>query len=210
MIDVVSLIKKDHRELEELFARLTAGDGDRQRLLDEITVRLEAHSRAEELEVYPVLSLADPGEEDEVEHAHHEHHEAEHRLRMARNLVVSPHFGAAFTEFVQAVKHHVEEEENEVLPALQKAVDAGRLAELGAAFEKVRGELLASPAAFPDAVTEPVASLGGKLGTVPAAAAGDLADATRDELYERAKEADIPGRSAMTKEELADALREQG
>jgi hemerythrin superfamily protein len=200
MIDVVSLIKKDHRELEELFAKVTAGDGDRQRLLDEITVRLEAHSRAEELEVYPVLSLADPGEEDEVEHAHHEHHEAEHRLRMARNLVVSPHFGAAFTAFVKAVKHHVEEEENEMLPALQKAVDAGRLAELGAAFEEVRGELLASPAAFPDAVTA----------TVPATATGDPADATRDELYERAKEADIPGRSAMTKQELADALREQG
>jgi hypothetical protein len=30
---------------------------------------------------------------------------------------------------------------------------------------------------------------------------------TRDELYERAKEADVPGRSSMTKEQLADALR---
>src|SRR5687768_14926742 len=95
--DVVSLIKKDHRELEELFARVVAGDGDRQRMLDEITARLEAHSRAEELEVYPVLALADPDEEEDVEHAHHEHHEAEYRLRMARNLVVSPHFGEAFS-----------------------------------------------------------------------------------------------------------------
>jgi hypothetical protein len=198
--DVVSLIKKDHRELEELFASLVAGDGDRQRMLDEITARLEAHSRAEELEVYPVLALADPGEEGEVEHAHHEHHEAEHRLRMARNLVVSPHFGEAFTAFVAAVKHHVEEEENEVLPALQKAVDAGRLVELGAAFEKVRGELLAQPAS---AINLEVAA-GAR------AAIGDLADATREELYERAKEADIPGRSAMTKRELADALRERG
>lgn len=203
MTDVVALIKKDHRELEELFAKVTAGDGDRQRTLDEITARLEAHSRAEELEVYPVLSLADPGEEEEVEHAHHEHHEAEHRLRMARNLVVSPHFGEAFTAFVKAVKHHVEEEENEVLPALQKAVDAGRLVELGAAFEKVRGELLAQPASTINLEAEAAT------GTAPAAATGDPADATRNELYERAKEADIPGRSAMTKQELADALRER-
>lgn len=205
MTDVVALIKKDHRELEELFAKVTAGDGDRQRTLDEITARLEAHSRAEELEVYPVLSLADPGEEEEVEHAHHEHHEAEHRLRMARNLVVSPHFGEAFTAFVKAVKHHVEEEENEVLPALQKAVDADRLVELGAAFEKVRGELLAQPASTINLEAEAEAATG----TAPAAATGDPADATRNELYERAKEADIPGRSAMTKQELADALRER-
>ena len=203
MTDVVGLNKKDHRELEELFAKVIAGDGDRQLMLDEITARLEAHSRAEELEVYPVLSLADPGEEEEVEHAHREHHEAEHRLRAARNLVVSPHFGEAFTAFVKAVKHHVEEEENEVLPALQKAVDAGRLVELGAAFEKVRGELLTQPAST--IALEVVA----ETGTAPAAATSDPADATRDELYERAKEADIPGRSAMTKQELADALREQ-
>jgi Rho termination factor-like protein len=34
-----------------------------------------------------------------------------------------------------------------------------------------------------------------------------LEDLTKDELYERAREADIEGRSEMTKEELIDALR---
>ena len=34
-----------------------------------------------------------------------------------------------------------------------------------------------------------------------------LDDLTRDELYARAQEADIPGRSEMTKQQLADALR---
>jgi hypothetical protein len=29
---------------------------------------------------------------------------------------------------------------------------------------------------------------------------------TRDELYEKAKEQDVPGRSSMTKEELRDAV----
>jgi hemerythrin superfamily protein len=40
-------------------------------------------------------------------------------------------------------------------------------------------------------------------------AAGDLEEATRDELYEMAKEAGIPGRSNMRKAELAAALREE-
>jgi DNA end-binding protein Ku len=34
-----------------------------------------------------------------------------------------------------------------------------------------------------------------------------LAALTKAELYERAKEAELPGRSTMTKDELADALR---
>jgi hemerythrin superfamily protein len=38
---------------------------------------------------------------------------------------------------------------------------------------------------------------------------GGLAEATRDELYEKAREADIPGRSRMNKDDLIEALREQ-
>ena len=37
--------------------------------------------------------------------------------------------------------------------------------------------------------------------------ASNLEDMTKDELYERAQKADIPGRSEMTKSELIEALR---
>ena len=37
--------------------------------------------------------------------------------------------------------------------------------------------------------------------------ASNLEDMTKDELYERAQKADIPGRSEMTKAELIKALR---
>jgi DNA end-binding protein Ku len=40
-------------------------------------------------------------------------------------------------------------------------------------------------------------------------AEGDLDDLSRDELYERAQEADIEGRANMSKRELADALAER-
>jgi ABC-type transporter Mla subunit MlaD len=39
---------------------------------------------------------------------------------------------------------------------------------------------------------------------------GSQADVSREELYERAKKADIPGRSEMSKEELVDALEKAG
>ena len=37
--------------------------------------------------------------------------------------------------------------------------------------------------------------------------ASNYEDMTREELYERAKKVDIPGRSGMTKDQLIDALR---
>ncbi len=191
--DAVSLIEQDHREMEALFERVLAGEGDRQAAVEEITARLTAHARAEEEEVYPAITKAEPDEEAEVDHAYDEHHEAEHLLRKARNLVATDHFEEAFTAFVEAVKHHVEEEETEVLPALRKAVDAKTLVRLGTAFDRVRRELLGAPVTAAPAET--------------AVAEDPAADATRDELYEMAKQADIHGRSSMTKQELAEALR---
>jgi len=208
--DAVTIIEQDHRALEALFDNVMSGDGDRTALLDEITVRLTAHARAEEQAVYPAIKQADPAEGDEVEHAYDEHYEAEHLLRSARNLTASPHFAEAFDAFVTAVGHHVEEEEREILPALRDAVDAATLRKLGAAFEQARSglvtELTAAGGGKPRARRGGAGSRGaGRRATAQQSA--PTGDATRDELYELAKKADIPGRSNMTKQELADALR---
>ncbi|MGC9665649.1 hemerythrin domain-containing protein [Planosporangium sp. 12N6] len=198
--DAVSLIMDDHRMMESLFAQVQSGKGDRTALVEEIAARLTAHANAEEQKVYPALSKAKPSESDEVEHGYHEHDEAEELLQKAIRNLDSPQFEQMFTEFVDAVTHHVEEEESEILPALRDAVDTATLEQLGTAFTEVRLRELRE-AGFDDT------------GSAYAAAyekgRSDLADATRDELYEMAKEADIPGRSTMKKDELADALREQ-
>jgi hypothetical protein len=46
-------------------------------------------------------------------------------------------------------------------------------------------------------------------GTDDTADADGIDGLTKDELYQRAQERDIPGRSQMSKEELKDALQEQ-
>jgi hypothetical protein len=50
-------------------------------------------------------------------------------------------------------------------------------------------------------------SVGQKLRSLRAAGPG-LDDLHKDELYRKAQEADIPGRSQMTKQELIDALKD--
>ncbi|MDR7273698.1 hemerythrin domain-containing protein [Catenuloplanes atrovinosus] len=189
-MDAVEAIKQDHQRMEEVFARLEAGDGDRRALLEEVERRLEAHSRAEEQEVYPAITKAAPDEADEVEHGYDEHAEAESLLHRALSLVDSPDFDDALQEFLEAVRHHVSEEESEILPALADAVDEAELARLGEAFEQLR-----------------LAELGESAPDAGGGGAADLDEMTRAELYEEAKRAEVPGRSHMNKDELKDALQ---
>jgi hemerythrin superfamily protein len=190
-VDAITAITEDHRQLDQLFDRLMSGEGDRRALVGEVVARLTAHARAEESEVYPEIAMLDPAEEAEIGHAEHEHEEAEHLLKKVANLVDSPHFEQALTDLVESVRHHVAEEEQRVLPALREAVDDATLKQLGLAFERARTKLLRTAG--------------------HETAAGDgLAEASREELYEMAKQADIPGRSGMNKDELADALRSRG
>jgi hemerythrin superfamily protein len=175
----------DHRRMERLFEQLQSGEGDRVAMLNEVAARLTAHSHAEEQRVYPALASADPSEADEVSHGADEHHEAEKLLHQLQRMEpAGADFEAKLEEFIDAVKHHVEEEESELLPALREAVDERTLEELGKAFENIRTQEL-------------------KVAGVT------TGDETREELYEAAKEANVEGRSGMKKDELAQALRSQ-
>jgi hemerythrin superfamily protein len=219
VMDAVTLIKNDHRLFERMFDQLRSGGDDRQALLVEMAARLAAHSHAEEMKVYPALAQAEPGEHDEVEHGAEEHHEAEQMLH--RLMAMEPddaEFESGLQQFVDAVLHHVQEEESELLPALQEAVDDTTLEELGQAFEEIRTKELeiagissgqSTAAADEPAVDEPAVD-------EPAVDedAVDEDEATVDELsraqlYEQAKQASVPGRSKMSKEELAQALRNE-
>ena len=77
----------------------------------------------------------------------------------------------------------------------------GALRRLGAAFAKERDQELKN-AGF-TAPEQPR-----ERGDADTPEDEQFANVTRDELYEMAKKADVPGRSSMTKDELADALRQ--
>jgi hemerythrin-like domain-containing protein len=140
--DAVTAIKADHRAMERLFERMRA-PGDRAALVKECVARLSAHSWAEEERVYPAIVKADPPEEGQVYHGVEEHHEAEELLHKLEEIdPSSADWEPALEEFVAAVKHHVEEEETKILPALAEAVDRAKLEQLGAAFEERRMAVL--------------------------------------------------------------------
>jgi hemerythrin superfamily protein len=199
----------DHRVMESLFEMLKDRKSDRPALVAEVVARLSAHSWAEEEKVYPALIKADPSEESQVYHGVEEHHEATellHKLQAADPT--SPAFDSILEDFVEAVKHHVEEEEQEILPEMAESLGQAKLEELGAAFEERRLEILKA-----HGITDSAVGAGGAAAQLAAgqrAGRGDVREMTREELYEKAKKADIPGRSQMTKDELAKAVQQQG
>jgi hemerythrin superfamily protein len=207
--DAVTLIMNDHRVMESLFEMLKDPNSDRPALISEVVARLSAHSWAEEEKVYPALIKAEPGEEGQVYHGVEEHHEATELLHKLQTTdPTSATFDSVLEELVNAVTHHVEEEESEILPELADAVDQAKLEQLGREFEERRLEILQAHGISDEAVGAGGAAA--RMAAAERAGRGDLAEMTRDELYEQAKEADIPGRSQMSKEQLARAVQKEG
>jgi hemerythrin superfamily protein len=180
MPDVVDLIMADHRELERLFGRLKTQQDYRPLLVPVVAALLAAHSRAEEAAVYPA-ARDEAGETGEVAHSQQEHLEAEQLLhRLAGTDPNSSRFDNLLDEFVSAVKHHIDEEENSVLSGMRERIDDERRRQLGDAFASIRAEHLMT---------------------------GDASQLSRDELRQQAKNVDLPGRSQMSKEELSKQLQ---
>jgi hemerythrin superfamily protein len=176
--DVVDLILNDHRQVKQLFAQLESEPEARPNLVPVLVTLLTAHSRAEEAEVYPA-ARSEAGETDEVEHSQEEHLLADQLLKkLAATDPTSADFDRALEKVVEAVTHHIGEEEEKVLPGLRQRLDATRLEELGAAF---------------------LASREAHLGEQPI-------DLRKQEMLQQARNAGVPGASEMSKEQLEKAL----
>ncbi len=179
--DVVDMIMGDHREVERLFDLLENQPDQRARNLPILAALLIAHSRAEEAEVYPVAK-EEAGASEEVAHSQEEHVEAEQILeRLQAADPASAEFDRVLAELVEAVSHHVEEEESSVLPAMRSSLADGRREELAEAFARRRAD---------------------HLGEMPG-------EATKDELLQMAENVELSGASSMSKQELDQKLKQQ-
>ncbi|MEV6286125.1 hemerythrin domain-containing protein [Kribbella sp. NPDC051770] len=177
--DVVDLIMQDHREVERLFDELKDNPEKRPNLVPVLTTLLSAHSRAEESAVYPAAA-AEADEADDVAHSQQEHVEADQLLeKLAKTDPTSAAFDKVLQNLVDAVTHHVEEEETKVLPGMRQHLTDERRLELGEAFVASRKE---------------------HLGDQPE-------DITRDELLQQARNADVSGASSLGKDDLKKKLQ---
>jgi hemerythrin superfamily protein len=147
-MDVIDVIKKDHRRVEELFSRFRGGGGltglvrrvtgdvpsrQRRSAVEGICRELDVHARLEEEIVYPAArATADPElgrlvAESLREHARVKELVAQLRATNPENAEADARVDA----LEECVNHHVSEEEGEMLPRLEQIMPERERAQLG-------------------------------------------------------------------------------
>ncbi|HXK33321.1 MAG TPA: hemerythrin domain-containing protein, partial [Dehalococcoidia bacterium] len=143
MADALSLIREDHRRVQDLFKEFeNTDDRNRKRqIVQQCLQELQVHAIIEEEILYPaVRKHTDAGEL--MNEAEEEHHVADLIMEEIAGMQPSnKNYDAKFMVLAENVRHHIREEEGEMLP---KAAELGRemLQELGMELEQRKMELM--------------------------------------------------------------------
>ncbi len=142
-MDAISMLKDDHKTVEQLFKRFEkAGDrahvekGD---IVDRIIETLSMHAAIEEQLFYPSARTTVADTEDIVLESLEEHHIVKWVLSELDSM--SPEderFDAKVTVLIENVRHHVQEEEQELFPMVRNALGRNSLGDLGKAMAAAR------------------------------------------------------------------------
>ena len=190
-VDALELLKADHDLMRELFDQFKeAKEADDAARLDElqstIFAELEAHTGVEEEIFYPEAKEVGGEAEELINEGVEEHHVV--KVLMGEIEDLSPDddaFKAKMTVLIENVEHHAEEEEEELFPKLRKAFGKERLEAMGEKMKAAKERRLpgSTPGVNPDSYS-------------------------REELYDKATEQGVEGRSQMSKDELAENVRD--
>ncbi len=123
------LLEKQHRKVEAIFKKLEAKRAEVGPLLQELANDLAAHMAIEQEIFYPAVKEVDA---KLVLESYEEHALAEMGLK--RLLACDPEdesFSARVTACKELIQHHVEEEEEDLFPAVEKALEDEDLEDLG-------------------------------------------------------------------------------
>jgi hemerythrin-like domain-containing protein len=144
-MNAIDLLKKQHREVEELFEEFeTASEGakkTRERVCREISDQLAVHAEIEEKIFYPEAKQENT---EELLRESVEEHLAVKRLLadIIEDGVDHENFQARMKVLKEQVEHHVEEEEKELFPKVRKSCSKEELEDLGSRMERMAEELI--------------------------------------------------------------------
>jgi hemerythrin superfamily protein len=139
--DLISAIVTDHREVEHVFAELEQekAPATRRELTDHVITELVRHSVAEEQYLYPTAREVLPDGDKIADHETQEHAEAEKLMKRLEGVdATDSKFDQLLGELMSAIRHHMRDEEDDLLPKLAAHCDAGRLQELGDKFARAK------------------------------------------------------------------------
>jgi hemerythrin superfamily protein len=157
--DIVDEIIADHRQVEGVFSEIEnrSGPNNRRELVEHVITELVRHSVGEEQYLYPTARRVLPDGEQLADHELKEHAEAEAVMKQLENTDEGdPKFDALVGRLMEDIRHHIEDEETDLLPKLRDACDGAELMELGKKFE--RAKKIAPTRPHPSAPDKPPAN----------------------------------------------------
>lgn len=180
--DLIELLTREHREVEELWSQLKAvhgkGDPVEPDLGQRIVKRLSQHDAIELQVLYPGIRDHVPGGDELADHALEEHRGVRNLLAEVdgRNPADDEVF-KRFTDIIDSVRHHVDEEESSLFPKLREHCPTEQLHSMGDMLE--RAEKMASTHPQPHT---PDSQLGATVAGATAAAMDKVRDKVRDTM----------------------------
>lgn len=145
-MDAIKLLIDQHKEVENLFLRYESSDEEEKNLAaKEICKNLEVHMAIEEEIFYPAVYQVFNDKDDKlVDEAIEEHSSAKLLIDKIKPMSAGLMRDAAVKALKLAIEHHVEEEETEMFPKLQRT--APEIVQLGDQLHR-RAEQLKSMSA---------------------------------------------------------------
>jgi hemerythrin superfamily protein len=140
-MNALEVLKQDHQKVKGLFQAATQATDQTKRkdLFNQIDTELEIHAHIEETVFYPAIEDLEELK-DMVAEALEEHQEAKKLLDGLEQLGAESHdFGSKLQQLIEAVEHHVQEEEGEMFPKIRELFDEDELEQLGKELESAKG-----------------------------------------------------------------------
>jgi hemerythrin superfamily protein len=157
--NLIDAIIADHREVQQVFNEIeSGGESDRRReLVEHVIVELVRHSVAEEQYLYPTARRVLPDGDEIADHETEEHAEAEEVMKAIEKTDGSDsRFDTLVNQLIGDIRHHIEDEETDLLPKLRAACDDAELRDLGVKF--ARAKKMAPTRPHPSAPDKPPAN----------------------------------------------------
>jgi hemerythrin superfamily protein len=121
--NALAVLRADHERVTELFARferLKSNGPQKAQLVERICDELELHARIEEEMFYPSIRPA-IGDDDLMDEAQVEHDSAKALIEQLRGMKPGDTlYDAKVTVLGEYVRHHVQEEQDEIFPKVEK------------------------------------------------------------------------------------------
>ena len=150
-MDAIALLTRDHQEVDRLFKQFEKltdrAQKAKQKLVMKMIRELAIHSAIEEMLFYPAVRTAAlkastrSGETaaDSVLESLEEHHIVKWTLsELEKMKPEDERFDAKVTVLMEMVRHHVEEEQDELFPKARRLLGKEMLDELGERMEKAK------------------------------------------------------------------------